>query len=105
VEWVIEARKTAAGHVLESDQTVVIEAGRPVRVWWSDAAPVIGFPNGSTKIMPVSTMPRLPGLGRVLGWLATIPIAIFAGMWVMARPLFRSRGWATETPLDQKGET
>jgi hypothetical protein len=105
VEWVIGARKTAAGYVLESDQTVVIEPGRRVRVWWSDAAPVIGFPNGSTKIMPVSTMPRLPGLGRVLGWLATIPVAVLAGMWVLARPLFRSRVETTETLLDGKGET
>jgi hypothetical protein len=105
VEWVIGARKTAAGYVLESDQAVVIERGRRVRVWWSDAAPVIGFPNGSTKIMPVSTMPRLPGLGRVLGWLATIPVAVLAGMWVLARPLFRSRVETTETLLDGKGET
>jgi hypothetical protein len=76
-----------------------------VRVWWSDAAPGIGFSNGSTRIMPASTMPRLPGLGRVLGWLVAIPIAILAGMWVLGRPLFRSRGRAMETPLDKKGET
>ena len=64
-EWVLELKKAAAGYVLAGDPTVAFAPGRRVRVWWSDAAPVVGYGEGrSTKIMPVSTFPRIPGVGH-----------------------------------------
>ena len=45
-EWVLELKKAASGYVLESDPTVAFAPGRRVRVWWSDAAPVVGYGKG-----------------------------------------------------------
>jgi hypothetical protein len=102
VEWVMGARATAAGYVLESDPAVVIEPGRHVRVWWSDAAPVVGFPGGSTRIMPVSTMPRLPRLGRTSAWVAGCLLAVLAGAWVMGRQMFRPRTWGADAVMQER---
>lgn len=100
--WLMSADRTPAGYVLASDRSVVIAPGRRVRVWWSEAAPVIGFPSGSTKIMPVSTMPQLPGLLRILAWLGASLVTLLAGLWLAARPIFRSRTWRSETLYDEK---
>lgn len=97
-EWVLELRRTPAGYVLESDPTVAFAPGRRVRVWWSDAAPVVGFGKGrSTKIMPVSIFPRIPGASRVLAWMAAVLVAGFLGLLVAGLHVFRTRGWGTET--------
>ena len=100
-EWVIELRKTPSGYVLESDPTVAFAPGRRVRVWWSDAAPVVGFGKGrSTKMMPVSALPQIPGAERFLAWMAAVLVAGLAGLWVTGRRTFRARGWDTETLFD-----
>ena len=102
-EWVLELKKAAAGYVLAGDPTVAFAPGRRVRVWWSDAAPVVGYGEGrSTKIMPVSTFPELPGLGRFLAWTALFVVTGLAGLWLAGRRVFRPRGLATETLFDQE---
>jgi hypothetical protein len=89
--------------VLEGDPTVAFAPGRRVRVWWSDAAPVVGFGKGrSTKIMPVSTFPRIPGVGRFLAWMVVLLITGLAGSWLAGRRVFRTRGGSTETLLDEE---
>ena len=101
-EWVIGLRRTPSGYVLESDPTVAFAPGRRVRVWWSDAAPVVGFGKGrSTKMMPVSALPQIPGAWRLLAWMAAVPVAGLAGLWVAGRRVFRTRGWDTETLFDE----
>jgi hypothetical protein len=102
-EWVLELRKTPSGYVLESDPAVAFAPGREVRVWWSDAAPVVGFGKGrSTKIMPVSTVPRIPGTGRFLAGMAAVVVAGFLGLLVAGLRAFRTRGVATETLFDKE---
>lgn len=101
-EWVLALRGTPAGYVLESDPTVAFAPGRRVRVWWSDAAPVVGFGKGrSTKIMPVSTFPRIPGAGRFLAWMAAVVVAGLTGLLVAGLRVFRTRGGDTETLFDE----
>jgi len=101
-EWVLELRRTPSGYVLEGDPTVAFAPGRRVRVWWSDAAPVVGFGKGrSTKIMPVSTFPRIPGAGRFLAWMAAVLVAGFLGLLVAGLHVFRTRGGGTETLFDE----
>ena len=104
-EWVIELRKTPSGYVVERDPTVAFAPGRRVRVWWSEAAPVVGYGKGrSTKMMPVSTFPRLPGVWHFLGWTVAAVAAGFGGLLVGSLPIFRSRSLATETLLHEAPE-
>lgn len=104
-EWVLELRPTPAGYVLEADPAVAFAPGRRVRVWWSDAAPVVGYGKGrSTKIMPVSTVPQLPGLGRLLAWTVAALLTGLAGLFVAGLPVFRTRGMGTETVFDEEPE-
>ena len=101
-EWVLELRRTPSGYVLESDPAVTFAPGRRVRVWWSDAAPGVGFGKGrSTKIMPVSALPQIPGAGRFFAWMAAVLVAAFAGMLVAGLRVFRTRGGGTETLFDE----
>ena len=63
----------------------------------------MGYGKGrSTKIMPVSTFPELPGLGRFLAWTALFVVTGLAGLWLAGRRVFRPRGLATETLFDQE---
>jgi hypothetical protein len=67
-------------------------------VWWSDAVPVVCYGEGrSTKIMPVSTYPELPGLGRFLAWTALFVVTGLGGLCLAGRSVFRPRSLATET--------
>jgi hypothetical protein len=101
-EWVLELRATPSGYVLESDPAIAFAPGRRVRVWWSDAAPVVGFGKGrSTKIMPVSTFPRIPGAWRLLAWLAAVLVVGLAGLRVAGLRVFRTRVRETETLFDE----
>jgi hypothetical protein len=61
----------------------------------------VGFGKGrSTKIMPVSTFPRIPGAGRFLAWMAAVLVAGFLGLMVAGLHVFRTRGGGTETLFD-----
>lgn len=101
-EWVMGLERTPSGYVLESAPTVAFAPGRRVRVWWSDAAPVVGYGKGrSTKMMPVSAFPRLPGVWHFLGWMVAVVVAGFGGLLVGSLPIFRSRSLGTETLLDE----
>jgi hypothetical protein len=102
-EWVLELRKTPSGYALESDPAVAFAPGRRVRVWWSDAAPVVGYGKGrSTKIMPVSRFPEVPGLGPLLLWTAAMVATGLAGLWLAGRRVFRTRILSTETLYDEE---
>jgi hypothetical protein len=104
-EWVLGLRKTPSGYVVARDPTVAFAPGRRVRVWWSEAAPGVGYGRGrSTNMMPVSTFPRLPGVWHFLGWMVAVVAAGFGGLLVGSLPIFRSRSLATETLLDEAPE-
>jgi hypothetical protein len=51
--------------------------------------------------MPVSTLPRLPGAGRFLAWMAAVLAAGFAGLLVAGLRVFRTRIRETETLFDE----
>jgi hypothetical protein len=102
--WVMGLRATPAGYVLDSDPAIAHAAGRRIRVWWSDAAPVVGYRGHSTKIMPTSAFPRVPGLLSALGWTGAVLLVFVAGFRVNRRLGLRTRVWGTETLLDEKGE-
>jgi hypothetical protein len=104
-EWVMGLRSTPAGYVLDSDPAVAHAPGRRIRVWWSDAAPVVGYRGHSTRIMPTSAFPRVPGLRPALGWTGAVLLAFVAGLRVLARLGLRTRVWSTEMLLDAKGES
>jgi hypothetical protein len=67
-------------------------------VWWSDSASVLGFGKGrSTRMMPVSALSQIPGVGCFLAWMAAVPVAGFLGLLVAGLPAFRTGGEGTET--------
>ena len=102
-EWVLELKKGASGYVLAGDPTVAFAPGQRVSVWWSDAAPIVGYGEGrSTKIILVSMFPELPGLGRFLAWIGLFVVTGLAGPWLAGRSVFRQRGLATETLYDRE---
>jgi hypothetical protein len=103
--WVMGLRSTPAGYVLDSDPAIAHAPGRRVRVWWSDEAPVVGYRAHSTKIMPTSAFPRVPGLGSALGWTGAVLLPFVAGLWLHGRLGLRTRVWRTEALLDEKGRT
>jgi hypothetical protein len=103
--WVMGLRSTPAGYVLDSDPAIAHAPGRRIRVWWSDAAPVVGYRGHSTKIMPTSAFPRVPGLLSALAWTGAVLLAFVAGLWVLARLGLRTRVRGTETLFDGKGES
>jgi hypothetical protein len=104
-EWVMGLRATPAGYVLDSDPAIAHAPGRRIRVWWSDAAPVVGYRGHSTKIMPTSAFSRVPGLLAALGWTGAVLLTFVAGLWVLARLGLGTRVRSTETLLDEKGES
>jgi hypothetical protein len=98
--WVMGLRATPAGYVLESDPAIAHGPGKRIRVWWSDDAPVVGYRGHSTRIMPTSAFPRVPGLLAALGWTGLVLLTFAAGFWALARLRLRTRVWGTETLLD-----
>jgi hypothetical protein len=67
---VIQATMAGSAFQVAIAPEVGFEPGRRFRVWWSPSAPIVGIGLRSTQYMPVSALPRLPGLGRVAGYLA-----------------------------------
>lgn len=87
VEWVLSAERLADGRFTVAGQPeLLFEPGRRVRVWWSDAAPSVGFSGaGSTKLVPVAELPELPGLARPALWLAKAVPVVWAALFLIKR--------------------
>jgi hypothetical protein len=100
---VLEARAAGPGYALAGVPEVVpFQADRRVRVWWSATAPVVGFGEGrSTQTMPVSALPRLPGLGRALAWSAAALVPLLLAPLVAGLLGLRTRSVRTETLFDK----
>jgi hypothetical protein len=101
---VLAARAAGAGYVVAGvREAVPFEAGRRLRVWWSATAPVVGYGEGrSTQMMPVSALPRLPGLPRALMWSVAAFVPILLAPLVAGLLGLRTRSVRTETLLDEE---
>lgn len=83
---VLEARLSGAVFTVTADPGVTFEAGRRIRVWWSPEAPIAGLGSGrSTQYMPVSALPRLPGMASLLGNLALAAAPLVGAVLVVGR--------------------
>ena len=99
-EAVLEARARPGGFVLESDPTVAFHPGARVRVWWSESAPIVGLgPGRSTGYQTASSMPRLPGLASLAGYVLWIAAVGAAALWVLERLRLRTRVYTMETTI------
>jgi hypothetical protein len=98
-ESVLEARAAEGGYALAGvPELVRFEPGRRVRVWSSDAAPVVGFGRGrSTGMMPVSALSHIPGLLPALGWTGAALLSIIAVPLLIVRLGLWTRTWRSET--------
>lgn len=89
-EWILEVENAPAGAVVAAAPQLPATPGARIRVWWSDAAPTIGFgPGRSTRIVPVAARPTLPGLPHLLLWSLLTLAAFWAGLWVTVRIAMR----------------
>lgn len=99
---VLEARLTGTVFAVMADPGATFEAGRRLRVWWSPEAPIVGLgPGRSTQYMPVSALPRLPGLLSLLGNLGLAAAPFVGAAFVLGRfPGLRTRTIGGERLLD-----